>query len=80
MMEQRLSNLQSTEDIFDVHKAPYEQALEKSGYKKALEKSEYVYELKYQNSRKKRKPRNIIYFNAPFSKDKCGNIVPQPNR
>ena len=41
-------------------------------------KSEYVYELKYQKpekSRKKRKPRNIIYFNPPFSKSVKTNVV-----
>ena len=30
MIEQRLSNLSSTEDIFNSHKAPYEEALESS--------------------------------------------------
>jgi hypothetical protein len=32
MIEQRLSNLSSTEDIFDTHKAPYEKALKDSGH------------------------------------------------
>ena len=83
MIGQRLSSLSSTEEIFDAHKGPYEEALAKSGYKKVdpkkkLGKSEYAYELKYQKpekSRRKRKSRNIIYFNPPFSKSVKTNVV-----
>jgi hypothetical protein len=32
MIEQRISNLSSTEEIFDTYKIPYEEALKSSGY------------------------------------------------
>ena len=78
MIEQRLSTLSSTEDIFDAHKATYEEALKNSGYvyrpirdEKDLNKIKKAVNLKYQKpekSRRKRKPRKVIYFNPPFSK------------
>ena len=85
MVEKRLSNLSSTEQIFDTHKALYE---------KALIDSEYIYKpiydeadptkikkavnLDYQKPEKsgrKRKPRKIIYFNPPFSKLVKTNVI-----
>ena len=64
MIEQRLSTLSGTEDIFDTHKAPYEKALKDSGYVYKCQISvESAYKLKYQKqgkSGRKRKPRKPI--------------------
>jgi len=79
MIEQRLSTLSSTEDIFDQHKAPYEKALKDSGYVYECQISgELAYKLKYQKpgkSSRKRKPRKVIYFNPPFSKSVKTNVI-----
>ena len=85
MIEQRLSTLSSTENIFDTHKAPYEKALKDSGYiyrpikdEKDPRKIKKAVNLKYQKpkkSRRKRKPRKIIYFNPPFSKSVKTNVI-----
>jgi hypothetical protein len=79
MIEQRLSTLSSTEDIFDTQNAPYEKALKDSGYVyKCQISGEPAYKLKYQKpekSRRKRKPREIIYFNPPFSRSVKANVI-----
>ena len=79
MIEQRLSTLSSTKDIFDTQKAPYEKALKDSGYVYVCPISEEpAYKLKYQKPEKykrKRKPRKIIYFNPPFSKSVKTNVI-----
>ena len=88
MIEQRLSALSSSEDIFDTHKALYEKA------EKALNDSGHIYKpiydktdpkkirkavnMKYQKPKKsgrKRKPRKILYFNPPFSKSVKTNVI-----
>ena len=85
MIEQRLSTLSSTEEIFDTHKAPYEKALKDSGYiykpirdEKDPKKIKKAVNLKYkkpEKSKRKRKPRKIIYFNPPFSKLVKTNVI-----
>ena len=85
MIEQRLSTLSSTEDIFDTHKDPYEKALKDSGYvyrpsrdETDLNRPQQAVNLKYQKpgkSGRKRKPRKIIYFNPQFSKSVKTNII-----
>ena len=69
MIEQRLSKLSSSEEIFERSKTVYEKALKDSGYKG---------DLKYQkpNKEKKRKrSRKVIYFNPPFSKSVNTNVI-----
>ena len=69
MIEQRLSKLSSSEEIFERNKSIYEKALKDSGYKG---------DLKYQkpNKEKKRKrSRKVIYFNPPFSKSVNTNVI-----
>ena len=79
MIEQRLSTLSSTEEIFDTHKATYEKALKDSGYVyKCQISGEPAYKLKYQKpgkSGRKRKPRKPIYFNPPYSKSVKTNVI-----
>ena len=70
MIEQRLSTLSSTEEIFETHKSTYEKALRESGYK---------CDLKYQKAenpgKTKRKGRKVIYFNPPFSRSVNTNVI-----
>jgi hypothetical protein len=61
-IERRLSVLSSSEQIFNEAKGHYQEALGKSGHK---------YELKYKPPReteRRKRSRNIIWFNPPFSK------------
>ena len=77
MIEQRISNLSSIEEIFDTHKGPYEEALKSSGYRCKATKSQNV-NLKYQKpgvTKRKRKPRKVMYFNPPFSRYVKTNVV-----
>ena len=78
MIEQRISTLSSTEEIFDTHKAQYENALKNSGYKYKLTKNQNVnlaYQKPEKKSSRKRKPRDVIYFNPPFSKSVSTNVI-----
>ena len=77
MIEQRISNLSSTEEIFNTHKAPYEEALRSGGYRYNATKDKNV-NLKYQKpgkKKRKRKPRRVLYFNPPFSRSVETNVV-----
>ena len=69
-VEKRLSCLSSSKEIFD-QTAPY--------YKEALKKNGHKYNLTYQppvetNQNGRRRSRNIIWFNPPFSKTVSTNI------
>ena len=68
MIEERLSNHSSTEEIFDRCKPVYQKALEDAGYK---------YKLKYQppKPKKRKRKRDIIYFNPPFCKSVKTNVI-----
>ena len=66
----RISDLSSSEKIFNESKSFYENALKQSGFN---------YELKYNKSSKNTKntsirQRNIIWFNPPYSKIVSANI------
>ena len=77
MIEQRISNLSSTEEIFNAHKAPYEEALKSSGYRYKATKDQNM-NLKYQKpgaTKRKRKPRKVMYFNPPFSRSVKTNVI-----
>ena len=61
-IERRLSELSSSEQIFNEAKGHYQEALEKSGHQHVLR-----YNPPRRTERRKRR-RNIIWFNPPFSK------------
>ena len=67
-VEKRLSSLSSSKEIFDESKQYYQEALARSGY---------THELNYtpttETNRRKR-GRNIIWFNPPFSKTVSTNV------
>jgi hypothetical protein len=66
-INKRLAELSSDEECFNKAKPLYQEALNKSGYK---------YNLSYNNSQQPRKnrPRNITWFNPPFSKNVETNV------
>ena len=70
-VEKRLSSLSSSKEIFNQSKEYYQTALEKSGHK---------YNLQYKpttETNRRRRGRNIIWFNPPFSKIVTTNVGKQ---
>ena len=71
----QLSSLSSSEEIFNDSVTPYKDALDKSGYKHKLKYQANINTAynKKQKTKKKRK-RNITWFNPPYSKNVKPNI------
>ena len=69
MIEQRLSLLSSTKEIFEQNKAIYEKALNDSGHKCNLKYQEAT------NTKKRNRSRKVIYFNPPYSKSLKTNVI-----
>ena len=69
-IEKRLSILSSSENIFQESAIYYEQCLKNSGYKAKLQHQQP----KENNQNKKKRKRNIIWFNLPYSKSVKTNI------
>ena len=69
MIEQRLSLLSSTEEIFERNKTIYQKALHDAGYKHELSYTEIS------NPKKRTRSRKIIYFNPPYSKSVKTNVI-----
>ena len=73
MIEQRLSGLSSSKEIFNSAVQPYENALRESGFEVKL-----AYNPKKPPEKKRRRKRKIIWFNPPFNlavKTKVGELV-----
>ena len=70
-VNQRLSTISSSEEIFDASKREYESALSEAGYKQPLKYT--INEQNNANNRRKRK-RKIVWYNPPFSKSVKGNL------
>ena len=68
MISKRLSDISSSEEVFNKAKPQYDKALEKSGFK---EKTTYT---PHSEKNKKNRPRKIIWFNPPYNKDVKTNI------
>ena len=64
MIEQKNSDLSSTNEIFVVAKGYYKGALKKSGYNQTLK-----FKPQQAKGRRKNRQRNVIWFNPPFSKN-----------
>ena len=60
-VQQRLSSLSSTEDVFNREKQFYETALKNAGYDVTLK-----YQQPIPKPSRKRRPRKVIWFNPPF--------------
>lgn len=72
-INQRLSKISSNDTTFNSAKAPYQEALMKSGYSHQLEYQQIQPSTSTPASKRKRK-RNIIWFNPPFNKSVKSNI------
>lgn len=68
-INKRLSNISSDENIFEQAKAPYQEALRKSGYNYTLKYSPTA-----ENRRRRRRTRNITWYNPPYSSNVKNNI------
>ena len=76
-VQKRLSCLSANKDLFNSHKGPFQDALNKAGFKFNLEFEEN--EENGENSSRKNRKRNITWFNPPFfacSQDKFGEMFP----
>ena len=62
----RLSRLSSTKEIFDIAAPPYQKALADSGYSHKLEFKDMSGSLSSEPSRKKNRSRRLTNFNPPF--------------
>ena len=71
MIEKRLTNLSSCEKVFEETKAPYVTALKNSGHESNLK---YNPEHK-ENKQKRKRRRNPIYYNPPYSENVQTNIA-----
>ena len=69
-IERRISDLSSSEEIFNQSKSYYQEALKKSGYKHELTYAPSV----SLNGNQTKRTRRIIWFNPPFSKTVITNI------
>ena len=69
MIEKRLSTLSSSREIFDENKGPYQAALVKSGYKEILN-----YVAPPEQPQKRKRTRNILWFNPPFNRNVKTNV------
>ena len=70
-VQDRLSNISSTKEIFEAAVTPYQTALNNAGYKSTLK-----YEPKPSTGTKKgkRNQRKILYFNPPYNKNVVTNV------
>ncbi len=68
-VEKRISDLSSSEEIFDQSKQHYQDALAKSGYKHALK-----YNPTTPTTSRRNRGRKIIWFNPPYSRSVETNI------
>ena len=72
-INKRLSEISSDEEAFKEAAPPYQEALQKSGYSYTLKFTPPQQSLKSTTHKRKRQ-RNIIWFNPPFSKNVQTNI------
>jgi hypothetical protein len=73
MIQERLSDLSSTEEIFNSAKSKYEEALRVAGYKENLEYTKV--QKNKQSSKQTTRKRKIIWFNPPFNAAVSTNIA-----
>ena len=64
-MNRRLSSISANKDIFDEAAPTYQEALDRAGYHHKLEFDENVED----RTKKRKRKRNITYFNPPFNLD-----------
>ena len=70
-VEKRISELSSTEEIFNEASKPYNDALNRSGYNRKIR---YIKDSANKKRRRKTRKRKIVWFNPPFSRHVKSNI------
>ena len=73
-INKRLSEISSDEETFKEAAAPYQEALQKSGYSYTLKFTPPQQQSPESATNKRKRQRNIIWFNPPFSKNAQTNI------
>jgi len=73
-INKRLSEISSDEETFKKARAPYQEALQKSGYSYTLKFTPPQQQSPESATSKRKRQRNIIWFNPPFSKNVQTNI------
>ena len=66
-IEERISNISSSKEIFDISKPIYEKTLNGCGFQHKLLYQENVINNIDDNQEKKKRKRNIIWYNPPYS-------------
>ena len=70
-INRRLAKNSSNEDVFNKAKSEYEAALESSGYRN----TKLTYKKPEPNNHRRRRKRNIIWFNPPYNKNVSTNVA-----
>ena len=70
-VQNRLSNISSTKEIFEAAVQPYQNALDNAGYKAKLS---YEPRVSTGMRKSKRNQRKILYFNPPYNKNVVTNV------
>ena len=73
-IEKRISNISSSKEIFDISKLIYEKTLNERGFQHKLLYQENVINNIDDNQEKKKRKRNIIWYNPPYSMNVKTNI------
>ena len=73
-INKRLSAISSDEEAFNEAAPPYQEALQKSGYSYTLKFTPPQQQSTESATNKRKRPRNIIWFNPPFSENVQTNI------
>ena len=66
-IDKRITDISCNQDIFDAAKTTYKQALRNSGFNEELKYKNKDGEEQIRNEEKRKRRRNIIWFNTPFS-------------
>ena len=73
-INKRLSEISSDEETFQKTTAPYQEALQKSGYSYPLKFTTPQQQSPESATNKRKRQRNMIWFNPPFSKNVQTNL------
>ena len=73
-IEKRISNISSSKEIFDISKPIYEKTLNECGFQHKLLYQENAINNIDGNQEKKKRKRNIIWYNPPYSMNVKTNI------
>ena len=73
-IEKRISTISSSKEIFDNSKIIYEDTLKKSGFQNKLTYQQNIVQNTDEHQEKKKRKRNVIWYNPPYSVNVKTNI------